>query len=701
MKNYKKISTLSIDLETYSSVDLVRSGVYPYTASLDFEILLFAYGVDEEPVEIVDLTKGEEIPWEIIEAIRDKKVIKRAFNAAFERVCLSTYLKEELKAESWRCTAVQAAAMGYPLSLEGAAKALGLQVQKMTEGRELIKFFTMPCKGTKFNGGRTRNSSFDNEEKWRTFKEYCKRDVEVERAVNERLNAFQLSEREQQLYELDQRINQRGVLVDLKLVHQAVRCDELYGAGLLRQWKELTKEVNPKSPAQVKLWLKERGIMVESLSKKVVEELIMEGAGLVKEITSGQEIGLASDTDLIGQDKLERNCNEVHSVERICYIEQVASEGNSEEVSKLLKLRLSLSKTSIKKYEAIKRSVCRDNRVRGLFQFYGASRTGRWSGRLVQVQNLPQNREKDIGLARELIKEGAFEEVEMLYENSADILSQLIRTAFIPKAGHKFIVVDFSAIEARVLAWLSGEGWRLRVFERSGKIYEASASLMFGVPEEAITKGSALRQKGKIAELALGYGGSVGALTAMGALEMGLKEEELKQLVRTWRSSNPHITRFWWSIGLGVIRTITTGNSTQVGRIKMFLTRERLLIELPSGRRLSYVKPRVETNNWGSTVISYEGITTGKKWGRIESYGPKFVENIVQGIARDILGEAMLRLEEAGYRIVMHIHDEVIIEEPLKSLTLEGICEIMKEPPQWAKGLPLEVDGFQCDFYRK
>lgn len=692
MKNYKKISTLSIDLETYSSVDLVRSGVYPYTASLDFEILLFAYGVDEEPVEIIDLTKGEEIPWEIIEAIRDKKVIKRAFNAVFERVCLSTYLKEELKAESWRCTAVQAASMGYPLSLEGAARALGLQVQKMTEGRELIKFFTMPCKGTKFNGGRTRNSSFDNEEKWRTFKEYCKRDVEVERAVNARLNAFQLSEREQQLYELDQRINQRGVLVDLKVVHQAVRCDELYGAGLLRQWKELTQEVNPKSPAQVKLWLKERGIMVESLSKKVVEELITEGTGLNQDIefVRGREVLIEN----ISTDRSDWNIESGSAV-------QVTSKRSCEEVSKLLKLRLSLSKTSIKKYEAIKRSVCRDNRVRGLFQFCGASRTGRWSGRLVQVQNLPQNREKDIELARELIKEGAFEEVEMFYENSADILSQLIRTAFIPKEGHKFIVVDFSAIEARVLAWLSGEGWRLRVFERSGKIYEASASLMFGVPEEAITKGSALRQKGKIAELALGYGGSVGALTAMGALEMGLKEEELKQLVRTWRSSNPHITRFWWSIGLGVIRTITTGNSTQVGRIKMFLTRERLLIELPSGRRLSYVKPKVETNKWGSTVVSYEGITTGKKWGRIESYGPKFVENIVQGIARDILGEAMLRLEEAGYRIVMHIHDEVIIEEPLKGSTLERICEIMKEPPQWAKGLPLEVDGFQCDFYRK
>lgn len=692
MKNYKKISTLSIDLETYSSVDLVRSGVYPYTASSDFEILLFAYGVDEEPVEIIDLTKGEEIPWEIIEAIRDKKVIKRAFNAAFERVCLSTYLKEELKAESWRCTAVQAAAMGYPLSLEGAAKALGLQVQKMTEGRELIKFFTMPCKGTKFNGGRTRNSSFDNEEKWRTFKEYCKRDVEVERAVNARLNAFQLSEREQQLYELDQRINQRGVLVDLKVVHQAVRCDELYGAGLLRQWKELTQEVNPKSPAQVKLWLKERGVMVESLSKKVVEELITEGTGLNQdtEFVRGREV-------LIENISTDRRTLNIESGSAV----QATSKRRCDEVSKLLKLRLSLSKTSIKKYEAIKRSVCRDNRVRGLFQFYGASRTGRWSGRLVQVQNLPQNREKDIELARDLIKKGAFEEVEMLYENSADILSQLIRTAFIPKEGHKFIVVDFSAIEARILAWLSGEGWRLRVFERSGKIYEASASLMFGVPEEAITKGSALRQKGKIAELALGYGGSVGALTAMGALEMGLKEEELKQLVRTWRSSNPHITRFWWSIGLGVIRTITTGNSTQVGRIKMFLTRERLLIELPSGRRLSYVKPKVETNKWGSTVVSYEGITTGKKWGRIESYGPKFVENIVQGIARDILGEAMLRLEEAGHRIVMHIHDEVIIEEPLKSLTLERICEIMKEPLQWAKGLPLEVDGFQCDFYRK
>lgn len=701
MENFKKISTLSIDLETYSSVDLVRSGVYPYIASLDFEILLFAYGVDEEPVEIIDLTKGEEIPRYIIDAIRDESVIKRAFNAAFERVCLSTYLKEELQAESWRCTAVQAAAMGYPLSLEGAAKALGLQVQKMEEGRELIKFFTMPCKGTKFNGGRTRNISWDNEEKWETFKEYCKRDVEVERAINERLNAFQLSEREQQLYELDQRINQRGVLVDLKVVHQAVRCDELYVEELLRKEKELTQEVNPKSPAQVKQWLKDRGIRVESLSKKAVEELIMEGSGLVKKITSGHEMCLARDTDLVEQEKLEGNFREVHSMGSIWSVGQVPSERSSEEVSRLLKLRLNISKTSIKKYEAIKRSVCKDDRVRGLFQFYGASRTGRWSGRLVQVQNLPQNREKDIELARELIKEGAFEEVEILYENSADILSQLIRTAFIPKAGHKFIVADFSAIEARVLAWLSGEEWRLRVFNSSGKIYEASASRMFGVPEEAITKGSDLRQKGKIAELALGYGGSVGALTAMGALEMGLKEEELLKLVKTWRSSNPNITRFWWSIGSAVIRTITTGNYTQVGRIKIFLLKERLLIELPSGRRLSYVKPKVETNKWGNSVVSYEGITTGKKWGRIESYGPKFVENIVQGVARDILGEAMLRLEEAGHSIVMHVHDEAVIEEPASNSALERICEIMKETPSWAAGLPLEVDGFQCDFYRK
>lgn len=701
MENFKKINTLSIDLETYSSVDLVRSGVYPYTASLDFEILLFAYGVNEEPVKIIDLTKGEEIPRDIIEAIGDARVIKRAFNAAFERVCLSTYLKEELKAESWRCTAVQAAAMGYPLSLDGVAKALGLQVQKMAVGRELIKFFTMPCKGTKFNGGRTRNISSDNEEKWETFKEYCKRDVEVERAITERLKDFQLSEREQQLYELDQRINQRGVLVDLKIVHQAIRCDELYVEGLLREGEELTQEVNPKSPAQVKQWLKDRGIMVESLSKKAVEELIIEGAALVKEINSGKEGSLVREKAWVGKENLERSNARAELREPRDSLEEVSLERASEEVSKLLKLRLNLSKTSIKKYEAIKRSVCRDNRVRGLFQFYGANRTGRWSGRLVQVQNLPQNREKDIELARELIKEGAFEEVEILYENSADILSQLIRTAFIPKDGHKFIVVDFSAIEARVLGWLSGEEWRMRVFSTSGKIYEASASRMFGVPEEHITKGSDLRQKGKIAELALGYGGSVGALTAMGALEMGLKENELLKMVKTWRSSNSNITKFWWTIGSGVIRTITTGNYTQVGRIKIFSVRERLLIELPSGRKLSYVKPKVETNKWGSTVVSYEGITTGKKWGRIESYGPKFVENIVQGVARDILGEAMLRLEKAGHNIVMHVHDEAVIEEPASNSSLQGICEIMKEPPPWAVGLPLEVDGFQCDFYRK
>lgn len=669
-----KIKSLSIDLETSSSVDLGRSGVYPYTASLDFKVLLFAYAFDKEAVKVIDLAKGEQIPKEIVEAIRDERVIKRAFNAVFERVCLSTYLKEELSPTSWRCTAVKAAAMGYPLSLEGVAKALGLQVQKMTEGKELIKFFTMPCKGTKFNGGRVRNLSYHDEERWEVFKEYCKRDVEVERAINERLRAFELSEREQRLYELDQRINQRGVLVDLNLVEEAMVCDALYKEKLLKRCAKLIGELNPKSPAQVKKWLKERGIEVESLSRKAVEELIMEGTGSAQKISLGREI---------------------------CLVGQDGHENSYDEVSELLKLRLSLSKTSIKKYEAIKRSVCSDNRVRGLFQFYGANRTGRWAGRLVQVQNLPQIHVKDIELARELIKEGAFDEVEMLYESSADILSQLIRTAFIPKPGHEFVVADFSAIEARVLAWLSGECWRLEVFKIHGKIYEASASIMFGVPEEEIAKGSDLRQKGKIAELALGYGGSVGALTAMGALEMGLKEEELQQLVKTWRNSNPHITKFWWNIGSAVIKVINTGNSVQVGRIKIFLVKQRLLIELPSGRRLSYVNPRVEINKWGSSVVSYEGITTGKKWGRIESYGPKFVENIVQGIARDILGETMVRLEELGHSIVMHVHDEVVIEEPTDSSTLQIICEIMKEPPHWAKGLPLEVDGFQCGFYRK
>lgn len=672
--------SLSIDIETYSSVDLTRSGVYAYTASPDFEILLLAYGKDEEPVQVVDLAWGEKIPLEIEEAIRDHRVIKRAFNGAFERICLSAYLKEDLNIQSWRCTSMKAAALGYPLSLDGVAKALGLQLQKMTQGKDLIRFFTMPCKNIGAEGGSKRNLPWHHWERWIIFKEYCKRDVEVERAINKRLKNFELSPKEQMLYQVDQRINHRGVLVDLSLVDRAIQCDYIFRDKVLSKSKGLISALNPNSPVQVKQWLRERGIEVHSLSKQVVENLVKEIEGVPGE----------------NQDMAER----------LPLKPQVLRE-----ISEVLKLRLMVSRTSIKKYEAIKRAVSPDNRVRGLFQFYGANRTGRWAGRLVQVQNLPQNHHRDLKVARDLLKEGRFQELEELFHNVPDILSQLIRTAFIPRKGHEFIVADFSSIEARVLAWLAGEQWRMKVFQTHGKIYEASASIMFNVPEEEITKESELRQKGKIAELALGYGGSVGALTAMGALDMGLREAELMTLVKTWRAANPSITKFWWDINLAVIKVLREGRGIQVGRIKIYYENSLLFIELPSGRRLSYVNPRLHTGPMGKTVISYEGITPGKKWGRVESYGPKFVENIVQAISRDILGEAMVRLEEAGHHIVLHVHDEIVIEAPLQKekKLLEGeensilkeVCDLMEEEPPWAKGLTLKVEGFPCEFYRK
>lgn len=647
---------LAIDIETYSDIDLKRSGVYPYAASPFFEILLFAYAVDDGEVKIVDLAKGEELPQEILEGIKDEKVIKSAFNAAFERVCLSCYLGEYLSPKGWRCTAVQSASLSFPFSLEGVGHVLHLEKQKLGEGKELIKYFSMPCKPTKANGYRTRNLPHDEEEKWELFKEYCKRDVQVERLISKRLSRYPLSLKEQEAYELDQEINDRGVLVDMNLVNSAIAMDELFKGAALNKAKNLTCLENPNSPTQLKTWLKNRGMEVDSLSKKSVEELMA-----------------------LKGERSERDAS----------------------IKEVLNLRLQLSKTSIKKYEAIERSACLDKRVRGLFQFYGANRTGRWAGRLVQVQNLPQNHLKNLDLTRSLVKEGNFHSLNLLCDNLPGVLSELIRTTFIPKENHTFLVADYSAIEARVIAWLAMETWRLEVFKTHGKIYEASASKMFKVPMDSITKDSPLREKGKVAELALGYGGSVGALTAMGAFEKGLTAEELPGIVEAWRRANPNITKLWWNIGKAAIRVITRGGQVQVGRINLFYQDGIMFITLPSGRKLSYVRAKVLEKDQGRKVITYEGLETSKKWTSLQTYGPKLVENIVQGIARDLLAEAMASLSKAGFKIVMHVHDEVVIETPKDGDSLEDICKIMKITPTWARGLTLDVDGFQCDYYKK
>ncbi|MEW8994425.1 DNA polymerase [Clostridium sp.] len=644
------MQTLSIDIETYSDVDLVKSGVYAYTASPYFEILLFAYAFDDEEVQIVDIASGEKLTTEIINALTDKRIIKTAFNAQFERTCLSKHLNKNLESNSWQCTAVQAATLGLPLSLEGVAQVLGLSEQKMKEGKELIKYFSIPCKQAKANGGRTRNLPHHDIEKWKTFKNYCKRDVEVERAIRKKIERYPISESEQQFYILDQEINDRGVLVDLQLVAKALECDKLHKNNTFSQAQKITGLDNPNSVAQLKQWLLDNGIEVDSLSKKAVSDLAKESDG---------------------------------------------------EVERLLNLRLQLAKTSVKKYEAIERSVCPDGRVRGLLQFYGANRTGRWAGRLVQVQNLPQNHLKDLTLARNLVRNGDFNTLEMLFESVPHVLSELIRTAFIPKPNHQFLVADFSAIEARVIAWLAGEKWRMDVFETHGKIYEASASQMFKVPIEEITKTSPLRQKGKISELALGYGGSVGALTAMGALDMGVEADELQGLVNAWRQANPNITKLWWEIDKAALKTVKEKTTVVVGKIRIVYESGIMFITLPSGRKLSYIKPRIEPNKFGRDAITYEGIGTTKKWERIETYGPKLVENIVQAIARDLLAEAMLRVTNKGYEIVMHVHDEIIIEAPLGFGSLKEVCQVMAIAPKWAEKLPLRADGYECEYYRK
>ena len=641
---------LALDIETWSDIDLITSGVYKYTDSDHFCILLLAYSIDDKETRIVDLAQGEKIPENVLQMLTDDSVIKTAFNANFERTCLSKHLGIRLQPESWRCTAVQASMLALPLSLEAVGTVLGLDKQKLSEGKELIKYFCCPCKATKVNGGRTRNLPSDAPVKWELFKSYCIRDVDVEKQIRQKLTNYPISEQEQKVYCLDQRINDRGIMVDRSLVEHAITCDLLYKETATKRAYELSGLENPNSVSQLKGWLEKRGLSVDSLAKDAVRDLITQTDGAVAE---------------------------------------------------LLTLRLRMSKTSVKKYEAIDRAVCRENRVHGLLQFYGANRTGRWAGRLVQIHNLPQNHLEDLELARSLVETGRHGDVELFYESTPDVLSELIRTAFIAKPGCRFIISDFSAIEARVLSWMAGEEWRMEVFATHGKIYEASASAMFHVPIEEITKTSPLRAKGKIAELALGYGGSVGALTAMGALDMGLEESELQPLVNTWRNANPHIIEFWWKVDEAAITAVRERTSKRVGMLTFEYERGILFVTLPSGRRLSYIKPRIELNRFGREGLSYEGIGESKKWMRLETYGPKLVENVIQATSRDILAESMLRLEQAGFDIVCHVHDEVVLEVPEGVSSVDEINEIMAINPLWTKGLPLKAAGFESPFYKK
>lgn len=641
---------LSIDIETYSDVDLTKCGVYAYSDSPNFEILLFAYAFDEKPTQIVDFACGEQLPERVLAALEDPAVTKVAFNAQFERTCISKYLGRRLSPNGWQCTAVQSAMLALPLSLDNVGEVLNIQRKKLKEGTDLVRFFSMPCKPTKANGGRTRNRPEDAPEKWERFKTYCIRDVDAEREIRQKLWKFPIPESEMELYRMDQEINDRGILVDQRLVENAVLCDNQYRQMVTARAYELTGLSNPNSPAQIKGWLAEHGVEAEKLDKKTVKGLISETDG---------------------------------------------------EVLEVLKLRLLMAKTSVKKYEAIERSVCSDGRVHGLLQFYGANRTGRWAGRLVQVQNLPQNHIPDLELARNLVKEQRFEDLDLLYDSTPEVLSELIRTAFVPKPGCRFIVADFSAIEARVLAWFAGEQWRLDTFAEGGDIYCASASKMFGVPVVKHGVNGHLRQKGKIAELALGYGGAVGALTSMGALDMGLQEEELQPLVSQWRNSNPHITKFWWDVDAAAVKAVKERTEVVLGNLCFTYRSGILFVTLPSGRKLSYIKPRMTQNRFGRESLSYEGVGESKKWMRIETYGPKLVENIVQATARDLLAQAILRLRNQGFDIVMHIHDEAVLEVPEGVSGVEEICQIMSEQPDWAAGLPLRADGYECAFYKK
>ena len=642
--------TLGIDIETYSEVDLPKCGVYAYAEHPSFEILLFAYAFDDEETQVVDLKCGERLPPRVLDALTDPAITKTAFNAAFERTCIGHCLGKRLDAAQWQCTAVQSAMLALPLSLEGVGEVLGIERKKLKEGGDLVRYFSLPCKPTKANGQRTRNLPEHAPEKWQRFKEYCVRDVEAEREIRAKLQGYPIPAKEQELYRLDQEINDRGIMVDPVLVARAIECDEQYRDKTTKRAYELTGLANPNSPAQLKEWLEGQGTEVDTLDKKAVRALLPGAEGDVLEV---------------------------------------------------LRLRLLMAKTSVKKYEAIRRSVCADGRVHGLLQFYGANRTGRWAGRLVQIQNLPQNHIPDLALARDLVKAGRYADIEALYESTPNVLSELIRTAFVPRPGCRFIVADFSAIEARVIAWLAGEQWRLEVFEGGGDIYCASASKMFHVPVEKHGQNSHLRQKGKIAELALGYGGAVGALTAMGALEMGLAEEELPLLVRQWREANPHIIRLWAQVENAAMTAVREKARVRLGRLTFHCRSGMLFITLPSGRKLCYVKPRIQTNRFGGDGLTYEGVGEGKKWTRIETFGGKLTENIVQATARDLLAEAMLRLRDAGFEIVMHVHDEAVLEVPIGHSGVDEVCALMAEAPAWADGLPLRADGYECRFYQK
>ena len=645
------MQTLSIDLETYSDQPLAKTGVYRYVESPDFEILLFAYSVDGAPVQQIDLACGEKIPSEILCALEDDKVTKWAFNANFERICLSRFLGyptgDYLEPDSWKCSMVWAAYMGLPLSLEGAGAVLGLEKQKLAEGKDLIKYFCQPCAPTKSNGLRTRNLPKHAPDKWLTFKKYNIRDVETEMSIQARLLKYPVPDSVWEEYHLDQEINDRGVGLDMELVRQAIQMDGRSRSELTQAMKELTSLDNPNSVQQMKQWLADNGVETDTLGKKAVAELLK---------TAPQQL------------------------------------------QKVLTLRQQLAKSSVKKYQAMETAVCADGRARGMFQFYGANRTGRWAGRIIQMQNLPQNHLDDLTEARGLVRAGGFDALEMLYEDVPDTLSQLIRTAFVPQENRKFIVADFSAIEARVIAWLADEKWRQDVFAEGKDIYCASASQMFGVPVEKHGVNGHLRQKGKIAELALGYGGSVGALKAMGALEMGLSEDELPALVSAWRQANPKIVQFWWAVDRAVMDAVTRKTTTKTHGIIFSARNGMLFITLPSGRSLAYVKPKIGENRFGGDCITYEGVGGTKKWERIDSYGPKFVENIVQATSRDILCYAMKTLRCCS--IVMHIHDELVIEAD-RRMSLQAVCDQMSRTPPWASGLQLRADGYETDFYKK
>ncbi len=791
--------TLSIDLETYSDVDLTKSGVYPYSESATFRILLFAYSFDDEPVRIIDIATGESLPTDVLQAITDPAILKTAFNAQFERICLSRYLygaarSRFLDPSQWECTMVHAAMLGLPFSLDAVAKVLGTGEQKDKQGEDLIKYFSMPCKPTKSNGGRVRNMPSDATDKWELYKAYCKQDVATERDIRNRLSMFPIPEREQEFYILDQQINDRGVLIDLPMVEQAIQCDLLHSEILTHRAYELTSLNNPNSVSQLKMWLEERGLSMDTLGKKEV-------AAQIK--------------------AMEKNCCDAELLE-------------------MLKLRLQMAKSSVKKYQAAERAICADSRARGLFRFYGANHTGRWclaegsrvlvkdqrgrvyekrienvlltdrvfdgdswvthegvvfsgdkdvitwdgmtatpehmvfidsstkiplgeaaekqislwrgsdiefmlpthdyagytsldnkeqmgsnmrtydiinagpknrfmangrivsnSGRSVQLQNLPTNHLSTLDEARTLLKFGSFDALEYIYGNTPDVLSQLIRTMIIPKPGCEFVVADFSAIEARVLSWLAGEQWRLDSFRAGADIYCASASQMFGVPVVKNGVNGHLRQKGKVAELACGFGGASGALIAMGALDMGLKEAELPDLINNWRSSNPRIVQFWWDVDKAATKTVKDGSVNRVGRITFERYAGVLFITLPSGRKLAYASPRLEPNRFGRMGITYMGIGTNNKWQRLETYGSTCVENIVQGSARDLLAEAMLRVSKAGLDIILHCHDELCVEVPIGSVTVEQLCKLMSENPPWADGLPLSAAGFSCPYYQK